>query len=93
MLLTANVRDFGAKLQLYEQLLEQGVSVVVIRPGRQTLTPNIQVSIVAMHSTTMFRRAEDAQGPILLRASPSDVKERSLEELRAEIHGEGEGLP
>jgi hypothetical protein len=45
-LVTANVKDFGARLPLYQTLLEKGISVVVVRPGRETLTPEVQVSIL-----------------------------------------------
>jgi hypothetical protein len=93
VLLTANVRDFGAKLLLYERLLDEGISVVVVRPGKQTLNTDTQVAIVAFHLTEVVRRLAAAQAPILLRETLSEVKERSLAELRAEIRGEGEGLP
>jgi hypothetical protein len=33
-LVSANVKDFGARLVLYEALLRAGISVVVLRPGK-----------------------------------------------------------
>jgi len=86
-LVSANVKDFGARLPLYRRLLENGVSVVVVRPGRETLTPEVQVSILSFHSREIGRRLAD-KPPTLLRVTRSDVKERSLDELLNEILGE-----
>ena len=86
------MKDFGARLPLYERLLGNGVSVVVVRPGRETLTPEVQVGILSLHSREIGRRLTD-RPPTLLRVTRSDVKERTLEELVEEILGEDRRLP
>jgi hypothetical protein len=91
-LVSANVKDFGARLPLYERLLESDISVVVVRPGHETLTPEVQVSILSLHSREIGRRLSD-KPPTLLRVTRSEVKERSLDELRNEILGEERQLP
>ena len=49
-LVSANVRDFGARRVLFEALLEAGVSVIVPRPSRRvTLTPEVQMSMLMRH--------------------------------------------
>jgi hypothetical protein len=85
-LVTANVTDLGARLALYRTLLENGVSVVVVRPGRETLTPEVQASILIQHSREIERRLR-GKPPTLLRVTRSGVKEWSLEELIREILG------
>ena len=49
-LVSANVRDFGARRVIFEALLEAGVSVVVPRPSKRSpLTPNVQMSMIIRH--------------------------------------------
>jgi hypothetical protein len=92
-LISANVRDFGAKLPLYEALLAAEVSVVVLRPGRrQTLTPEVQLGVLAQHSSSIGRMLPADGPPKLLRVTQSGVVERTLEELRHEIE-DGVTLP
>jgi hypothetical protein len=91
-LATANVKDFGARLPLYQSLLENGVSVVVVRPGRETLTPEVQLSILSLHSREIARKLAGSP-PTLIRVTRSDVKERTLDELLDEILGEDRRLP
>lgn len=88
-LVSANLRDFGAKLALYEALLDAGVSVVVIRPqGKNSLTPMSQLSIISRHLRPLARHLMDAGGRcLLLRLNESGVVMRTLEELRQEIRG------
>lgn len=93
-LVTANVRDFGAREALYAGLLAAGVSVVVLRPSRsQRLTPEVQLGVLSQHSVSITRKLAEATAPVLLRVNQSGVRERTLEELRDEIHGKGSALP
>ncbi len=91
-LATANVKDFGARLPLYRRLLESRVHVVVVRPGKETLTPEVQVAILMHHSREIARRLTD-KPPTLLRITLSEVKERTLDELLDEILGKDRKLP
>lgn len=85
---TLNVRDFGARLHLYEALLDAGVSVIVVRPGKLKLKPPGQLSILSMHGEELAKKLADrGEDSILLRVSPSEIRSRSLEELREEIEG------
>jgi hypothetical protein len=90
-LISANVRDFGAKLALYEALLAAGVSVVVIRPqARKSLSVEHQASLLAKHIRTIARDLQEAAPTrILLRVNESGCVKRSLSELHEEIGGEG----
>ncbi len=90
-LVTANVRDFGAKLVLYEALLAAGVSVVVVR-SRATLGPETQLSLVSAHSLRIAK-ALDGGKTVLLRLTQGGVVERTLEELRKEVAGNTRHLP
>lgn len=87
-LISANVRDFGAKLPIYEALLGAGVSVVVLRPGRkQILTPEVQLGVLVQHSSSIGAMLPASGSPKLLRVTQSGVVERSLDELRQEFEG------
>ena len=91
-LVTANVRDFGARQALYEALLAAGVSVVVLRPGRVKLTPTIQAALLMQHSKVLEGHLSLAKGPVLIRVTASGVVHRTLQELRDEIT-KGKKLP
>jgi hypothetical protein len=92
-LVTANVVDFGAKVALYKALIEAGVSVVVVRPSKRALTPEVQMGMLSEHSVRLARMLEAARESVLLSLTPRGVTERSLEQLRDEIEGRGRRLP
>lgn len=93
VLISANVRDFGAKKVLYEALLDTGTSVVVLRPGKkQILTPEVQLGVLSQHSSSVGSALSRVADPTLLRVTQGGVVERSLEELRREFE-EGRELP
>lgn len=92
-LVTANVHDFGAREVLFQALLAAGIHVVVVRPGKETLTPENQLSILVQHSMTIAKRVTAATAPVLIRVTRSSVVERTLTELRAEILGPQRQLP
>lgn len=92
-LVTANVVDFGARLVLYQALLDAGISVVVIRPSRLALTPEVQMALLSAHSVRIAERLRAATGSVLLRVTQGAIVERSLDELRDEIEGKSSRLP
>jgi hypothetical protein len=92
-LVTANVRDFGARLVLYQALLDAGISVVVVRPARLALTPEVQMALLSAHSVRIAKLLSEASGSVLLRLTQGGIVERSLDELRDEIEGRGSHLP
>ena len=77
----------GARLALFEELLSDGIHIVVVRPGRQILTPEVQVSILTLHSMRIVRELRGADQPTLLRVTQTEVRARTLPEPRQEILG------
>jgi predicted nuclease of predicted toxin-antitoxin system len=89
-LVSANIRDFGARQALYEALVTAGVSVVVIRPQRkQSLSVEQQASLLTTNLRYIAEHLTGASEPILIRANESGAAERTLDDLRHEILGEG----
>lgn len=85
VLVTANVKDFGAKKVYFEALLRAGVSVIVARPGHYVFTPHGQLGILAPRFPQMLKSIAESESPLLFTVSPSGYRERSLDELAAEI--------
>ena len=90
-LVSANFRDFGAKLALYEALLDAAVSVVVLRSqAKKSLSVEQQASVLSKHVRAIARSLNGAAPDyILLRVNEGGCVKRSLEGLRREIAGEG----
>ncbi len=85
-LVSANVRDFGARRVIFEALLEAGVSVIVPRPSkRATLTPEVQMSMLIRHIQRVAGALRSDQGPLLLKLTEGGVTEVTLEELSREM--------
>jgi hypothetical protein len=84
VLVTANVRDFGARKRYYEALLDAGISVVVIRPSKGRFLPGNQVALFATHYARIGKLLADADGALLIRVTHSDAHPRSLADLVAE---------
>lgn len=86
-LVTVNVRDFGAKKELYEALLAEGLHVCVLRPGKERFTGDQQISMITRHYVRLREMLSSAAKPILTRATWSSLKVRTLEELRSDFGG------
>ena len=85
-LVSANVRDFGARRVIFEALLEAGVSVIVPRPSRRaTLTPNVQMAMLIRHIPRIASALRGNQGPVLLKVTEGGVTEITLEQLSREV--------
>ncbi len=81
-LVSANVRDFGARRIIFEALLEAGVSVIVPRPSRRvTLTPEVQMSMLMRHIKSIAAALRRDQGQLLLKITEGGVTEISIEQL------------
>lgn len=80
-LVTANVRDFGARKVYYQALLAEDLHVTVLRPGRMTFYEDQQLGLFS----TTYRRTREILGtatePLLLTCTPSGVRSRSIEQL------------
>lgn len=87
VLVTMNVRDFGARKHYFASLLEHGVHVVVVRPGRQQPDPAQQLGLIAtVHSQTR-RHLLSAERPSLVVVTHGTSRVRDLEQLLQEITG------
>ncbi len=85
-LVSANVRDFGARRVIFEALLEAGVSVIVPRPSKRvTLTPEVQMSMLIRHIQRVAGALRRGRGPLLLKLTEGGVTEITLEELSREV--------
>jgi hypothetical protein len=85
-LVSANVRDFGARRVIFEALLEAGVSVIVLRPSkRATLTPEVQMSMLIRHIRKVASALRDREGYLLLKLTEGGVTEIGLEEFSREL--------
>ena len=84
-LVSANVRDFGARRIIFEALLEAGISVIVPRPSkRATLTPEVQMSMLIRHIQRIATVLRDNPDNMLLKLTEGGITEISLEQLSRE---------
>jgi hypothetical protein len=91
-----NHRDFGKKKALYRDLMAAGVSVVVLRPPKHpAFTPERQLSLISQHLKCVERHLTGVQllGPILIRLSPTECRQKTLEEIEAEFTENTRRLP
>lgn len=85
-LVSANVRDFGARRIIFEALLEAGISVVVPRPSKRvTLTPEVQMSMLIRHIQRIADSLRSSQRHLLLKLTEGGVTEITLEQLSREL--------
>jgi len=84
-LVTADVKDFGAKRVYFEALIEAGVSVVTLRPQRRTHVLEAQTALLLQWSQEVAAALRDTAEPILIRVNNSGVSPRNLQELIKEI--------
>lgn len=84
-LVTADVKDFGAKKVYFEALLEAGVSVVTLRPQKWTHVLETQTALLLEWSREVAGALRDATEPVLVRVNSSGVSPRSLQQLIEEV--------
>lgn len=85
-LVSANVRDFGARRIIFEALLEAGISVIVLRPSkRATLTPEVQMAMLIRHIPRITTALRNSQSYLLLKLTEGGVMEITLEQLGREV--------
>jgi predicted nuclease of predicted toxin-antitoxin system len=84
-LVTADVKDFGAKKVYFEALLEAGVSVVTLRPQKRIHVLESQTALLLEWSREVAAVLRDATEPVLVRVNNSGVSPRSLQELIDEV--------
>lgn len=92
-LITANVRDFGARIEIYEALVASEISVIVVRPGHGSFRADDQLSILARHRRRIRVLLLESTGPRLVKVTPSGVRAvKDLGRLVADLQ-EGSSLP
>jgi hypothetical protein len=88
---SANVRDFGARKTVYVELMRAGRHVVVLRFGKGRPTIEMQMHLLALtlpKIDAIFARVSE---PTLVKVSASgDCVTRSIDDLLSEITGEEE---
>jgi hypothetical protein len=88
VIITANVRDFGARKTMYLELLNAGTHVAVVRFGRAQPTIEVQNAVISLGLQRLTVLLEEKTEPTLFRISNSgQCVDRSIEELIAEITG------
>lgn len=92
VLITANVKDFGARKALYQALLDHGLHVVVVRPGKQRFVSERQAALFLQHYGSVRRHLTAGAPTVLVVVTPSSVRHRTVADLLEEIEG-GSRLP
>lgn len=86
VLVSVNVKDFGAKKVIYQALLDKGVNVVVVRGGKAKLKVATQLSILAAAYERVRTLFATADGPALIRVtSGGSAQLRTLQDLQEEF--------
>jgi hypothetical protein len=88
VLVTMNVRDFGARKHYYASLTEHGVHVVVVRPSKLQPDAGQQLSLVAGAHSGVRKLLGSATEPSLVRVTHSGATVTSLQDLLREIEGD-----
>lgn len=91
-LVTANVRDFGARKFFYQALLAEGLHVAVLRPGKGKFYEEEQLALLSRCYRRIRSITRSATDPQLLACTQSGVRPRSIDELIAEFDS-GRRLP
>lgn len=87
-LLTANYKDFAAKVVYFQALVEAGVSVIVPRqpnPGTEIPDVDYQAALIGPHLEGIVRRLERTNEPLLFTINKSGVRAKRLQELVEEL--------
>jgi len=88
-LVTADVKDFGAKAVYFEALLTAGVSVITLRPQKRASVLEAQTALLLSWSREVANALRDASSPVLIRVNNSGISTRSLEELVEQASSSG----
>ena len=91
-LVTANVRDFGARKFYYQALLAEDLHVAVLRPGKVKFYEEEQLSLLSKSYRAIRTVAVSAENPQLMACTASGVRSRSIDELVEEFD-RGQRLP
>ena len=87
VLVSVNVRDFGARRPIYEAVVAAGINVLVMRPGPRQPTDNYwQVGLLARHFRRYRKLFSEAEAPTLGVLTDGGVREVSIDELIADIN-------
>lgn len=84
-IVTANVRDFGARKYHYQALLAENLHVAVLRPGRGKFYEEEQLALLSKSYRRIRVVAQEGRNPQLLACTQSGVRPRTIEELIEEF--------
>lgn len=86
---SANVRDFGARKTVYIELMREGRHVVVLRFGKAKPTLEVQMQLLSASLPRIDVLLRSAAEPTLVKVSAAgDCVPRSIDELLSEITGD-----
>jgi hypothetical protein len=91
-LVSANVRDFGARKFYYQALLTEGLHVAVLRPGKGKFYEEEQLALLSRSYRRIRSITDTATDPLLFACTPSAVRVRSIDDLIEEFD-RGRRLP
>lgn len=89
-LVTADVKDFGAKIVYFRALLEAGVSVITLRPQKRGSVLEAQTALLLNWSREVANALRNTSMPVLIRVNSSGISARNLKELVEEISSKQE---
>lgn len=95
VLVSLNVRDFGARRYYYGALLDEGIHVVVGRWTQKGSQPDNgkQLSLFAMHYQALKKKLLSVEGPTLIMVTQSSIRVQDLSDLVERIESERPALP
>lgn len=91
-LVSANVRDFGARKFYFQALLAEGLHVAVLRPGKGKFYEEEQLSLLSRSYRAVRSIIASAESPQLISCTGAGVRPRSIEDLIDEFD-RGRRLP
>jgi hypothetical protein len=86
VLITINVKDFGAKAHYYTALEQRGIHVIVARPMKAQPDVGQQMGLICSQFGAVRKLLSDSEGPALVKVTRSTVVRRTLIDLLAEQH-------
>lgn len=84
-LVSADVKDFGAKKVYFQALVEAGLSVIVLRPRKGRHALEAQTALLLDRSQEVAGVLKDTDTPALIRVNKDGVSTRDLQGLIEEI--------
>jgi hypothetical protein len=92
ILVTINVKDFGARKPIYEAVIDAGINVLVLRPKKgQPTNVHWQAGLLARHYPAYTKLFGTATEATLGSLSDGGVRQQTLTQIMAEIEADEAG--